>query len=128
MRAAETARKRAYAPYSGYRVGAAVLAEDGTFHSAANMENVSYGASICAEQATLCRALAEGKKKFLAIAVKASDKKMPIPCGICRQVLWEIAGDLAVYVGIGHTVKNYRLSELYPVPFESQKRGTKSRI
>jgi len=119
---ARRGRHRAYAPYSGYRVGAAILSADGTVHIGCNVENVSYGASTCAEQVALYRALAEGKKKFLAIAVAASDKKRPVPCGICRQVLWELAGDIPVWVVEGRKKRVFRLSEIYPQPFARQRR------
>jgi cytidine deaminase len=120
IHAAKQGRKNAYAPYSHYQVGAAVLASDGTIHVGCNVENVSYGASTCAEQVTLYGAIASGKKKFLAIAIVASDKKLPIPCGICRQVLWELAGDLEVIVVHGRKMHHFKLSEIYPKPFQKQ--------
>ncbi len=122
IRVAKKYGARAYAPYSGYRVGAAILASDGSVYGACNVENVSYGASTCAEQAALHRAVAEGKKKFLAIMVTASDKKRPVPCGICRQVLWELAGDLTVFVNHHGKWESHLLSELYPFPFAKQKK------
>lgn len=119
---ARKAMKNARAPYSGYHVGAAMLASDGTIHAGCNMENVSYGATVCAERSALARAVAEGKKKFLAVAVVAGDKKRPIPCGICRQVLWEVAGEIEVVIDHEGKLERHRLSELYPQPFEKTKK------
>ena len=112
----------AYAPYSGFKVGAAVLSSDGKVHSGCNVENVSYGATCCAERVALYRAISEGAKKFLAIAVVGSDRKRPIPCGICRQVLWELAGDIEVILIRGSDFEVFPLSQIYPQPFEKQKR------
>jgi len=86
---AEEARSQAYAPYSGYRVGAALLAADGTIVTGCNVENGSYGLTICAERTAVCRAVAEGRREFLALAIAASGERTPYPCGACRQVLAE---------------------------------------
>lgn len=93
---AKKALANAYAPYSGFKVGAALLAKSGKIYMASNMENASSGADICAERAALARALAEGEREFLAIAV-VGDAPEPIsPCGICRQSLIEFGGDIQV--------------------------------
>ncbi len=94
--AASGARTFAYAPYSGYRVGSAVLAGDGTIVTGCNVENASYGATICAERVALTRAVAEGKKQFVAIAVATDDGGAP--CGICRQVMVELGPEMVVFV------------------------------
>jgi len=112
----------AYAPYSGFKVGAAILASDGTIHPGCNIENVSYGATCCAERNAIYRALAEGRKKFLAIAVVADDSKRPIPCGICRQVLWELAGDIEVILIRGNDFEVFPLSQIYPQPYQRQRK------
>jgi cytidine deaminase len=96
VRYALHARQRAYAPYSGYPVGAAVLAADGAVISGCNVENASYGATICAERVALTAAVAQGRRDFLAIAV-ATENGGP-PCGICRQVMVELGPDMTVYI------------------------------
>ncbi|KAM0756014.1 cytidine deaminase [Meredithblackwellia eburnea MCA 4105] len=86
------ARQGSYSPYSNFRVGACLLAEDGTFIKGANVENASYGGAICAERTAIVKAVSEGRRKFIGLAV-SSDVKAPIsPCGICRQVLREFCG------------------------------------
>lgn len=96
VRHALHARQRAYAPYSGYLVGAAVLAADGAVIGGCNVENASYGASICAERVALTSAIAQGRRDFLAIAI-ATENGGP-PCGICRQVMVELGPDMTVYI------------------------------
>ena len=100
--AAFEARKRAYAPYSKFQVGAALLTEDGTVIHGCNVENASYGATNCAERTAIFAAVAEGQRKFHAIAI-VGDLETPItPCGICRQVLSEFGHDIVV---IGSNLK-----------------------
>jgi cytidine deaminase len=90
------ARQRAYAPYSNYLVGAAVLAEDGSVTVGCNVENAAYPATICAERVALTAAVALGKRKFTAIAVATLDGGSP--CGICRQVMAELGPEMSVYI------------------------------
>lgn len=90
------ARQRAYAPYSNYLVGAAVLAEDGSVTVGCNVENAAYPATICAERVALTAAVASGKRKFTAIAVATLDGGSP--CGICRQVMAELGPEMDVYI------------------------------
>ena len=94
--AAIDARGRAYAPYSGYRVGAALLTEDGAIVIGCNVENASYGATICAERVALTRAVAEGRSGFVAMAVATADGGSP--CGICRQVMVELGPEMVVFI------------------------------
>ncbi len=96
--AARAARARSYAPYSRFRVGAALLCADGRVVTGGNVENASFGLSLCAERAAVVRALAEGAGGFVAIAVCAAGAVPTPPCGACRQVLQEFAPDLAVYL------------------------------
>ena len=115
--AARSAQARAYAPYSKFRVGAALEAADGTVFTGCNVENASYGLTICAERAAICAAVNAGAKRFRR-AVVVSDVDPPAaPCGACRQVLAEFGLDLSIDgVGSKRTV-NWRLSDLLPAAF-----------
>ena len=131
IRLAEKARQNAYAPYSGYTVGAALLSADGTVTVGCNVENASYGATLCAERVALTRAVADGKRDFVAIAVvggKAgrAPETFFSPCGICRQVLREFCrNDFRVLIGNGNEIVNRTLGELLPNSFSSDAmRGT----
>ena len=127
IRKARKARKRAYAPYSGYKVGAALLAKDGRVFTGVNVENASYGLTICAERNAIAAAVAAGATEFKAIAVVADSKKaFPSPCGACRQVLSEFAPKLDVYLaGLKGPAKRFRLDELLPGSFRLEKRKKK---
>lgn len=96
IKAAIEIRERAYAPYSNYQVGAALLMEDGTIVTGVNVENSSYGLTMCAERTAVGQAIAAGYRKILAIAVATDNAGSP--CGACRQVLTEFAGDVPVYL------------------------------
>ena len=89
VESAKKARLRAYSPYSGVKIGAAVLASDGTIYSGANIENASYGLACCAERTAIFKAVSEGAKKIVAIAVVGSSEEFTRPCGACRQVMVE---------------------------------------
>ena len=122
--AAEQARKSAYAPYSHYTVGAALLAADGTIYCGGNIENGSYGATNCAERTAFFKAVSEGVRSFAAIAIVGGmEGKVPLeyayPCGICRQVMQEICDkDFRVYVGRSkEDYREYTLGELLPFGF-----------
>ncbi len=108
----------AYAPYSNFRVGAALLCIDGSIETGVNIENRSYGLTICAERSAVSQAVSKGKKEFTAIAVYCRDADSPVPpCGACRQVISEFCnGDTAVFfAGKNQDFKRYRLEELYPM-------------
>ncbi len=96
LEAARTARERAYAPYSNYRVGAAVLTADGVIFSGANVENASYGLTICAEQSAVAAAVSAGNREIIGVAV--SSENAGSPCGACRQVLSEFGSDMEVWL------------------------------
>ena len=116
---ARASKARAYAPYSGYRVGAALLAEDGTVYTGCNVENASYGLSVCAERVAVLRAVAEGRTRFRTLAVTTDDDTAVTPCGACRQVLHEVAPDLNVVSEGGVERRRWSLSQLLPDPFAS---------
>jgi cytidine deaminase len=118
MREAERARRRSYSPYSRFPVGAALLLEGGTVVHGTNIENASYGLSVCAERNAIWKAVGEGHRNFLAIAVTAREGHGAPPCGSCRQVLHEFAPNLWVYWrdGRGRVVRR-RLTALLPKAF-----------
>jgi len=109
---------KAYAPYSKFRVGAALLCEDGTVFTGVNVENRSFGLTTCAERNTICTAVARGHLRFKAIAVSTPDSADPTgPCGACRQVISEfMAPDMPVrFAGSGGKQVNTTVGELYPL-------------
>ena len=123
IEAAKKASENSYSPYSHFRVGAALLCEDGELFTGCNVENSSYGATCCAERTALFSAAAKGKRKFSRIAVVGSsdgDFSQPTPpCGICRQVLSEFCkGDFEIILTDKNGIKKLSLSELLPFPFE----------
>ena len=117
--AAVAAQDQAYAPYSNFRVGAALLAVDGRIFSGANVENAAYGSTICAERVAMPAAVVAGVREFVALAVVGDGDGPCTPCGACRQVLFEFAPDLVVIAGGGDgAVARYRLGpELLPHGF-----------
>lgn len=102
------AAKQAYAPYSKYRVGAALLTYDETIFHGCNIENSSYGLTICAERTAIFSAIAAGKRKFRALAIVSSGRKKPSPCGACRQVLSEFCGNIPVYFASSKDLKTFK--------------------
>lgn len=118
VREARAARDRAYAPYSGFHVGAALLTDDGRVVPGANVENASYGLSMCAERTAAFRAASEGARRVVAVAVVASNEEPTWPCGACRQVLWEFGPDMVVISeGSGGRRDERRLADLLPDAF-----------
>ncbi len=122
MQMAEKARERAYAPYSQFTVGAALLCSDETVYLGCNIENASYGAAMCAERVAMYKAVAHGKDAFIKIAVCGgkghADAACP-PCGICRQVLQEFCGDnFRVILKNAGELVSYSMDELLPVSFQ----------
>ncbi len=124
---ATEARKSAYAPYSSYQVGAALVTEDGSVYTGCNIENASYGATNCAERTAIFKAVSEGhrKIKMIAIAGGSGDKtNFAFPCGICRQVMREFSepGELKIVVGDGRgELRIHTLEELLPESFGPEK-------
>jgi cytidine deaminase len=120
VEAARAAREVAYAPYSGFRVGAALLAADGTVYTGVNVENSSYGLTCCAERTAVFSAVTDGERSFVAIAVAADGTPVP-PCGACRQVLSEFAPDLPVILaGSATQHRILTLTNLLPEPFNAE--------
>ena len=116
------ARENAYAPFSGFQVGAALLTEDGQVYTGVNIENSSYGATICAERTAFVKAISEGHRKFKALAVTAGDEQEALPCGICRQFMYEFSPELEIITGTDEEYLNIRtLEELLPLGFRLEK-------
>lgn len=118
---AEAVRSRgnAVSHRSGFAVGAAIETEDGTIYGGCNVENSTYGLTVCAERVAIWKALSEGARKFRAVAVVTGADTPTPPCGACRQILWEFAGDVPVVSAtVSGARKLYRVSDLLPEPFD----------
>jgi cytidine deaminase len=119
--AARKARRHAQAPFSNFKVGAALEATDGTIIAGCNIENATYGLTICAERVAMFKALSEGYRRFTRIAVVADTDAPTPPCGACRQILWEYGGDLEVILAnTRRETGRHRLSDLLPLPFDAR--------
>ena len=128
MDSAAAARKNAYAPYSGYRVGAALMSEDGRIFTGCNVENAAYSPTLCAERVAVGKAVSEGATRFVAIAVVGGSGEHPsdtcTPCGVCRQVLAEFGSpDLAIVVGSPDRFAVHTLADLLPLSFGAGELG-----
>jgi len=124
--AARQTRLNAHAPYSGFKVGAALLCDDGTIVTGCNVENATYGLTICAERVAIVKAISEGRKPlgFKAVAIVGDTAQPTPPCGACRQILWEFCGDVDVILANLNDVKGrHRLAELLPLPFDGRLLG-----
>jgi cytidine deaminase len=119
--AARAARKRAIAPYSGFKVGAALETDDGTVITGCNIENASYGLTLCAERVAMFTALAAGHRRFRRIAIVADTDAPTPPCGPCRQILWEFGGDLEVVLAnLTEHKGTFQMKALLPLPFDAR--------
>ena len=119
--AARRARERAVAPFSTFKVGAALETADGTIVTGCNIENATYGLTICAERVAMFKALSEGHRRFTRIAIVADTEAPTPPCGACRQILWEFGGDLAIVLANLHAeTGRHALSTLLPLPFDAR--------
>ena len=119
IEAARRARDNAIAPFSKFRVGAAIRTKQGRIIGGCNIENCTYGLTVCAERVALLSALADGEREFEAVAVVTQSDRPSSPCGPCRQLLWEFCRDIPVYLAnLDGDVLEFRLSELFPEPFD----------
>lgn len=121
LNAAAAARERAYAPYSKFRVGAAILTKEGRYYTGCNVENVSYGLTCCAERVALFKAVSNGERDFEAIAITAGTDDYCAPCGACRQVLAEFGAKIKVFMA--NKRGDYRVqtvAELLPLAFNRE--------
>jgi len=118
--AATLARENAHAPYSNFRVGAAVRARSGRVFTGCNVENSTYGLTLCAERVAIFKAISEGERGFDAVAVVTDTDALTPPCGACRQIIWEFCGDAEVVLAnLKGKVEVHRMSALFPKPFDS---------
>jgi cytidine deaminase len=118
--AALAARENAHAPYSHFRVGAALEDSSGRVHTGCNIENASYGLTLCAERVAVFKAMSEGARSLRRIAIAADTDTLTPPCGACRQILWEFGGDLEVLlVNPRGKSEALRLKDLFPRPFDA---------
>ena len=118
--AARRARENAVARFSNFKVGAALETTDGVVITGCNVENATYGLTICAERVAMFKALSEGHRTFSRIAIVADTDDPTPPCGACRQILWEFAGDLVVVLANLTQEKGvHRLKDLLPLPFDA---------
>ena len=120
IQAALDARIRAHAPYSRFLVGAALEDDAGRYHTGCNIESATYGLTICAERVAVFKAVSEGARKFRRLTVAADTDRLTPPCGACRQVLWELCGDIEItLVNPGGKLEVVQLRELFPRPFDA---------
>ena len=119
--AARRAREHAVASFSQFKVGAALETADGTIITGCNVENATYGLTVCAERVAMFKALSEGHRSFTRVAVVADTADPTPPCGACRQILWEFGGDLQVVLANLTEIKgHHRLKDLLPLPFDAR--------
>jgi cytidine deaminase len=121
VNAARRAREHAHARFSNFKVGAALETADGTIVTGCNVENATYGLTICAERVAVFKAISEGHRAFTRIAVVADTADPTPPCGACRQILWEFGGDLQILLANLKEAKgSFRLKDLLPMPFDAR--------
>ena len=117
--AARAAREKAYAPYSKFKVGAALLLADGSIQQGCNVENRTFGLTVCGERTAIAAAVARGAREFAAISVVTDTSPPAVPCGLCLEMMNEFCRDLPILVGNLHGERKvYRLRELHPTPFQ----------
>jgi cytidine deaminase len=118
--AAKHARNNAHAPFSNFKVGAGLRASSGKIYGGCNVENATYGLTVCAERIAIFKALSEGERKFDAIAVVTDTDALTPPCGACRQLIWEFCGDVPVVMtNLKGKVEVVQMRDLFPKPFDS---------
>src|SRR5882724_11544757 len=120
IQAALDVRLNAHAPYSNFLVGAAVEDDRGQIHTGCNVENATYGLTVCAERVAVFKAISEGSRKFRRIAVAADTENLTPPCGACRQILWEFCGDIPVIlVNPRGKTETLAMKDLFPRAFDA---------
>ncbi len=118
--AALNVRQNAHAPFSNFKVGAALESSDGRIYTGCNVENATYGLTLCAERVAVFKAVSEGAREFRRVVVAADTDTLTPPCGACRQILWEFCGDVEIILVNFHGKREtLRLRDLFPRPFDS---------
>jgi cytidine deaminase len=118
--AAIQARENAHAPFSNFKVGAALADERGGVYTGCNVENATYGLTLCAERVAIFKAISEGARKFTRLAVAADTDTLTPPCGACRQIIWEFCGDIEItLVNLQGKSESFRMKDLFPRPFDA---------
>jgi cytidine deaminase len=121
IKAARDVREKASAPYSDFKVGAAVRAKDGKIYTGCNVESASYGLTVCAERVAIWKAVSEGEKEFTHIAVVADTPELTPPCGACRQIIWEFCGDIPItFANLNDKNETLQMKELLPRAFDTK--------
>lgn len=121
IEAARDVRERAFAPYSNFKVGAALRTKDGKIYTGCNVESASYGLTVCAERVAIWKAVSEGESEFVEIAVVADTKQLTPPCGACRQIIWEFCGNVPViFANLQGVSEIVQMSELLPRAFDTK--------
>jgi len=119
--AAKAARENSYAPFSEFRVGAALETEDGDIIAGCNVESASYGLTVCAERVAIWKAISEGKHKIKNIAVVADTEELTPPCGVCRQIIWEFGGNVPVTLAnLNGKRETLEMKDLLPRAFDTK--------
>ena len=120
VEAALDARENAHAPFSHFKVGAALEDESGRIHTGCNVENATYGLTVCAERVAIFKAISEGARGFTRVAVVADTDNLTPPCGACRQILWEFCGDVEIVLSnLAGKTETLRLGTLFPRAFDA---------
>jgi cytidine deaminase len=120
LKSALAAREHAHAPFSKFRVGAALEDSTGRIHTGCNVENATYGLTVCAERVAVFKAISEGAREFRRIAIAADADRPTPPCGACRQILWEFCGDIElILINPSGFAESLRLKEIFPRPFDA---------
>ncbi len=114
---AKEAREKSYSPYSHFKVGAALKTKSGKIYTGTNVENASYGLTVCAERVAVYKAVSEGEREFETLAIYTEAEELTPPCGACRQVLWEFSRNLVIILANHREEKALKLSDLLPLPF-----------
>ena len=121
IEAATEARLHSVAPFSNFKVGAAVKTESGKVYTGCNVESASYGLTVCAERVAIWKALSEGERHFTALAVVADTATLTPPCGTCRQIIWEFArGATIVFANLDGTSEEFHIADLLPRAFDAR--------
>jgi cytidine deaminase len=128
LKQARTAQQHSFSPFSKFRVGAALLTKGGRVYKGCNVENSSYGLTMCAERTALFKAISEGERKFTAMALATDEKGFTTPCGACRQVMMDLAGNIDVIMSDGSgEIKIVKMLDLLPHPFGAMNLRRKKR-